>query len=300
MKVKLFLMLVVVFALALSGCGGGDSDPAPSGPVPSTPPPSKTPQELAVDLAATLGAGNVTVSGAVITLTATTVTLPPSFSIPAGVTLKVPTGKTLAVPAGGNINNTGTITVEGTGIYTLGDNVRGTNSGTVKIGATAKVYNGTNVNISGGTNVVQAGGEVYFSGETVNPFVGSGSNATFQLASGEFSYNNGGYILAGVATLNVTTEIAAPQKLIIKRAAELTVGSGVTLQMTGTGTTAPVVGDLSGSGTAPQIVFTGTGSFSTSYSNFYYSNSSEAPVTGNTYTWTANADGLNTPGWSRP
>jgi hypothetical protein len=223
------------------------------------------------------------------------------------------------VGASGSIVNNGSIDVKGT--YTLTAGATGTNNGKVNIGNGAELHAGLGVRFDGtGTNEVTSGGAAFFDDDTV-PFIG-GASAKFNLTVGTFTFNNDQYILNGEAELNdldstatwpVDTYINAvtSAQLIINSGAELTVPAGGVLGLAGStsAATAPVVGDLTGGGAAPKIIFTSTGcgwfSSSSTYKNFYdssYSGSEgggEDPVAGATYEWKANAGNTGSAGWER-
>jgi hypothetical protein len=203
--------------------------------------------------------------------------------------------------------------VEGT--YTIDATATGTNTGTVTIGNGAKVEAGVGVSISGdGINIVEAGGTVIADGNATNPLVGASTDADaqIQLTSGTFSYNNTSYVLKGVATVtnfNISdTDMWFNKEtvvLTIHKDAELTVATSAEIGLGGSmdADSAPVVGDLTGSGSAaaPKITFTGTGVFtgSSTYKYFYPNGSRTGgdPVSGKTYEWKADVNSTGNAGW---
>jgi hypothetical protein len=235
-----------------------------------------TPAELAAALAETLGGSDVaTVKDATVTLKKA-VTLSDEATVAAGVTLA--TGAfTLNVTGTINVDEGGEIKVASSGSLKLDATASGVNNGTISIASGAEIRTGKDHIITGsGFTVVKAGGKVYFSGKNT-PFLGTSTDSDVEivLESGEFSYKNGEYILAGEATLKNfkdSTDSAdlylskALTTLTIKRGGVFTVETGVWLSLTGGDDftidkfeNAPLTGDLTGSGDAPKIVIEGNG-----------------------------------------
>jgi hypothetical protein len=306
------LALLFITFLGLLGCPTESSDSTLETPYvpPSPAPQGKTPAQKAAELANALGnatgGGTVTVNGTTVKVETGSKTVS-SSTIHAGVKLEVSNGATFEVT--GTINNTGTIEVNGT--YTLGAGVTGTNDGTVVIESGAVVRNGAGVNIGGtGTNIVKAGGTVYFNGDTV-AYIGNNNAAKFNLTSGTFTYNNAGDVLEGTATHNdldstatwpPDVSISATDKFTIKRDSVLTIPvNGVGILYGGTSAaSAPLVGDLTGSGNLPQIVISGVLWYGTSNTYRYFFDNISGPIPNNpvndpipagTYNWDTTLNG---------
>jgi hypothetical protein len=284
--------------------------------------------ELVIDLGTnTLDVETINNAG-ILSVTATgTTTLTVTDPISNTGTLEVGTGVTLTTDD--SITNSGTLTVDGNlmvdvsgsivnngnidvnGTYTLTAGATGTNNGKVNIGATAELHAGQDVRFGGnGTNEVQAGGKVYFDDETY-PFIGTGSDtdAVFQLTGvgSTFTYNNDQYILNGTATLNdasgnsdADVRLNPQTKLTIKENGVLTIASGAVLALSScvSEATRPLVGEVpQGGGAAPQVVFSGGGSYfasSSTYRYFYDINDtviSSAGIPAGTYNWDATLNG---------
>jgi hypothetical protein len=284
-----------------------------------------TAEEKAAALAETLGGSAFAAAdGATVTLKQG-VTLSDEATVAAGVTLA--TGAfTLNVTGTINVDEGGEIKVASGGSLTLAATAKGENAGTISIASGAEIRTGADHIITGsGLTVVKAGGKVYFSGKTT-PFLGTSGDSSVEivLASGEFSYNNAEYILAGAATLknwhtvDDWNDLYLPKTgptLTIKKGGVFTVETGAWLALTGGITKfadVPLKGDLTGTGNAPQVVVAGdiTISGSNTYHYFYASgytgNEGEGQLTGTnskfvptgTYEWTSPVkSGGNFAGW---
>jgi hypothetical protein len=251
-----------------------------------------------------------------------TVTLNSSQTIGSTVRLTVPTGVTLVVPNETTLTVNGTLSVadnatvnltaataaiEVSGTYELGNGVTGTNDGTVTVKSGGTIHNKVNVKIGGsGTNVVEAGGTVYFSDTVL--FVGSEDvDAVFQLgADATFSFDDSGFELDGVATLNTGNNDAKTIFDLNAGAQALTLTAGSTLTVNDEKTLAITrIGDRSGPGVvgAPgaRIVVTGILDVSGDSDNSnFYNNAGTTIITSQTATgfnWSANAGGRDVAGW---
>jgi hypothetical protein len=119
------------------GGGGGSSTPTPNPPSGPT---------TAENVANSLGAGNATASGNIVTVNpGATVAL---TSLPAGVTVKV--------PATAKLNVTGSATVAGT--LEAADNAELTVAGTLTVTGALKIVSGTTGGVTGGGKIVVAPG----------------------------------------------------------------------------------------------------------------------------------------------
>jgi hypothetical protein len=200
------------------------------------------------------------------------------------------------------------------GTYTL-DGATGTNTGTVTV-KNGGVIKSVATITGAGINTVEQGGTVYFNDGTGEPFIGTDSSAIFQLgANGKFSYNNDSYTVEGSVTLNDTDGVANDppdvwiigdeQVLTITRGGTLTIGTNAVLGLghSNAATTAPVVGDLAGTGELPKIVFTDTGigvfNWSSTYKYFYPNGGTTGgePQLDTTYEWKANVNSTGNAGW---
>ncbi|MDR2759212.1 MAG: hypothetical protein LBB78_07525, partial [Spirochaetaceae bacterium] len=198
--------------------------------------------------------------------------------------------------------------------YVIDAAATGTNTGSVTVKGTAVIWSGGHID-GNGTNTVEAGGTVYFNAAgTGTPFVGgSGSSAVFAVTTGAFSYKNDSYIVQGDVTYNGVWNDPideANQTLTIKKGGKLTIpGGGKALRLKSDSVSASaipiVVGDLSGTGTVPQIVVTNNNGLYFDRLidiNCYIGSTRETTnfVTAGTYTWTADVGGAGIDGWKAP
>ena len=186
--------------------------------------------EAAEKLAGALGAGKAThTSGTtVVTITADTdvaETIPSrvTLSIPQDITVTVPGDKTLTVAANAKVEVSGDLIVAGDlavaangevevksgGVFFLdgaggGDN--GSLAGTIRIKSGAKSYS-TGRFTGNGWTVIEAGGAAYAeqSPNASSAATIGGTDAVFNLTSGTFALNAGGYVLDGAAAEEAVT-----------------------------------------------------------------------------------------------
>jgi hypothetical protein len=203
----LWFAVIVGSALIFMGC-----------PTESDESEAYSPEKAAAELAAVLGAGKATVSGATVTLIENVdIGATGTVTVGSGVTLDVAADKTLTV--NGAIINNGEITVSGTFLIPdpTGDiTSRGANNGkiTVKSGGDLRSYGNA---IEGeGETLVEAGGKVAWEkGNNDAPVYSAGpsdansvrfvlSTATGNIKAGSLTYGNKFYIVDGGVSFNGT------------------------------------------------------------------------------------------------
>ncbi|MDR0589625.1 MAG: hypothetical protein LBG25_03680 [Spirochaetaceae bacterium] len=229
--------LILIAFLALLGCPlstGSSKTPQ------IEPEPEPTPAQEAKDLADSLGNGATYNPETATTTVTADKTVSAAVSVQSGVTLSVTPGKTLtlsgpnaklnvatggkvAVPASAEVNVAANAKVEVAGDLTVAGDLNvaanakvevksggvffldgggGTLAGTITIKPGAKTYStGTFTGI--GWTVIEAGGEAYAyqTPNTGTPVATiGGTDAVFNLTSGTFALNAGGYVLDGAVT----------------------------------------------------------------------------------------------------
>jgi hypothetical protein len=272
MKKFLFGMAALVsVSLIFLGC-----------PTESDDSPGYSPEQAAAELAAVLGAVNVTVEGATVTLI-NDVTIPATLTVTvgSGVTLDVASAKTLTVD--GVIDNNGEISVSGT--FSIPDPTgditsRGSNNGkvTVKDGGTLHSYGDA---IAGdGETVVETGGKVAWGESNSTPVYSAGplsanpvrfvlSAAEGDKAGGYFVYGNTFYRIGGSVSFNASWTGEPYYDVIDLHNESFTInadgvftipaGKGFRVKNVGPGTTQPIRA-ITGEGTTEKsasIVVTG-------------------------------------------